>query len=123
MARLRSIAEQQSGPVVFVPKPSSALLRELYRRALVYVFAPVEDFGIMPVEAMSTGTPVMANSVGGASETVLDGVTGSHFRSLERDELRRAVEVAAAVSPEACRRRAWEFDGGSFGSRISAWMS
>lgn len=122
-ARLESIAAESSCPVVFVPHPSSALLRELYLRALVYVFAPIEDFGIMPVEAMSTGTPVVANAIGGASESVLDGVTGAHLHSIEPGELRRAVESAAAVSPEACRNRARDFDGESFAYRIREWMS
>jgi glycosyltransferase involved in cell wall biosynthesis len=123
LGRLKSIAARHPGTVTFVPRPSTALLRELYRRAIVYVFASVEDFGIMPVEAMSTGTPVISNSLGGASETVIDGVTGAHFRSEEPAELRRAVETAVAVSGEACRTRAWEFDGSHFGARISAWMA
>ncbi|NTV40158.1 MAG: glycosyltransferase family 4 protein, partial [Demequinaceae bacterium] len=122
-ARLESIAAESSSPVIFVPHPSSQLLRELYVRALVYVFAPVEDFGIMPVEAMSTGTAVVANAEGGASESVLDGVTGSHLHSVEPGELRRAVETAAAASPEECRKRARDFDGATFGHRIREWMS
>jgi glycosyltransferase involved in cell wall biosynthesis len=121
--RLESIAAEHPGSVTFVPRPSTALLRELYLRALVFVFASIEDFGIMPVEAMSTGTPVVANAIGGASETVLDGLTGAHIRSEQPAELRRALEVAASSSSEACRARAWEFDGSHFGPRISAWMA
>ena len=37
--------------------PSTALLRALYQRAAVFVFPAVEDFGIMPVEAMAAGAP------------------------------------------------------------------
>jgi glycosyltransferase involved in cell wall biosynthesis len=122
-ARLEAIAAESSTSVVFIPHPSSALLRELYVRALVYVFAPIEDFGIMPVEAMATGTPVVANAIGGASESVLDGATGSHLHSTDAGELRRAVEAAAAASPEACRERARDFDGQSFARRIRDWMS
>lgn len=120
--RLRAIAAEHPGAVSFVSRPSNALLRELYGRAVAYVFASVEDFGIMPVEAMSTGTPVITNSIGGASETVLDAVTGAHFRSEDASELRRALELAVTVSPEACRARAWEFDGALFPGRIRDWM-
>jgi glycosyltransferase involved in cell wall biosynthesis len=123
LGRLQSIAAEHPGTVTFVPRPSTTLLRELYVRALAFVFASVEDFGIMPVEAMSTGTPVLVNSIGGASETVLDGLTGAHIRSEQPSELRRALEIAVSTSPEACRARAWEFDGSHFGSRISAWMA
>jgi glycosyltransferase involved in cell wall biosynthesis len=122
-ARLEAAADQSRTAVTFIPRPSTPMLRELYRRAVVYFFPPVEDFGIMPVEAMAAGTPVVANSIGGASETVIDGQTGSHFHSTRPDELRRAVESAAGVSREDCRIRAWEFDRGMFGPRITAWMS
>jgi glycosyltransferase involved in cell wall biosynthesis len=122
LGRLRAIADEHPGRVTFVPRPSDALLRALYRRAAVFVFAPVEDFGIMPVEAMAAGTPVVGNPIGGTSETVEDGVTGALFRSTERSELRRTVEVALAASPAACRERAERFDGTGFGDRIAAWM-
>jgi glycosyltransferase involved in cell wall biosynthesis len=37
----------------------------------------VEDFGIVPLEAMASGRPVLAYAAGGALETVIDGVTGT----------------------------------------------
>jgi glycosyltransferase involved in cell wall biosynthesis len=121
--RLKTIAASHPGQVTFITRPSTPLLRELYIRALVYVFASIEDFGIMPVEAMSTGTPVIASHLGGASETVIDGLTGAHLWSESPDELRRAVEVATATSPDDVKARAWEFDGSHFGDRIREWMS
>ena len=122
LERLRAIAAEHPGLVTFVGRPSLPMLRALYRKALAFVFGPVEDFGIMPSEAMATGTPVVANSIGGAAETVVDGVTGALFRSTDAAELRRAVEVAAAADPAACRSRAMEFDGSAFGTKISDWI-
>lgn len=121
-ARLADIADGHPGRVTFVDRPSDGLLRALYRRAGVFVFAPVEDFGIMPVEAMAVGTPVVGNWIGGTSETVEDGVTGSLLRSTDAAELRRAVEGALATDPAACRARARLFDGADFGDRVAAWM-
>ena len=46
------------------------------RRARALVFPGEEDFGIVPVEAMACGTPVIALGVGGALDTVRDGETG-----------------------------------------------
>lgn len=120
--RLYALAEQHPGRVRFIPQPSDALLRGLYRRAAVFVFPPVEDFGIMPVEAMAAGTPVVGNAIGGTSETVEDGVTGALLHSFDAGELRGAVERALAADPEACRRRAQLFDGATFGDRVAQWM-
>jgi glycosyltransferase involved in cell wall biosynthesis len=122
LERLRTIAAEYPGRVTFVGRPSLGMLRALYRRAIAFVFGPVEDFGIMPVEAMATGTPVVANFIGGSSETVIDGVTGALFRSTDPAELRRAVEIAVEVDSASCRSRALDFDGNSFGARVRDWM-
>lgn len=120
--RLESLAAEHAGRVTFVARPSNELLRALYRRAAVFFFAPIEDFGIMPVEAMAAGTPVVGNAIGGTAETVEDGVTGSLFRSTDPAELRRAVETALMMDSEACRARARLFDGSTFGDRVLTWM-
>ena len=49
--------------------------------AKAFIFAAEEDFGIAPLEAQACGIPVLAFGRGGASETVLDGITGLHFWS------------------------------------------
>jgi len=121
-ARLAALAEKQARRVTFIDRPSDAMLRALYRRALVYVFAPVEDFGIMPVEAMAAGTPVVGNAVGGATETVVAGITGALLHGVDAHALREAVDAAARCAPDACRARAAEFDGAAFGTRVREWM-
>ncbi|WP_084631404.1 glycosyltransferase [Demequina aestuarii] len=121
--RLAALAERARVPVTLLGRTSDALLRELYRRATVYVFAPVEDFGIMPVEAMAAGTPVVARDIGGASETVVDGVTGALVSGLGAAQLGEAVRRAAEASPHDCRARAATFDGRTFGARVATWMA
>ncbi|MBD3943935.1 glycosyltransferase [Microbacterium sp. NEAU-LLC] len=121
--RLRAMAAEQGEWVVFVRDPSSALLSELYRRALALIFPAIEDFGIMPVEAMATGTPVVASAVGGTAETVVDGVTGALVHDWERGQLAKAVDRAMGVDAAACVARAHEFDTSVFVDRISAWVA
>lgn len=53
---------------------------DLYARARAVVFPGVEDFGLVPVEAMASGTPVVAFRAGGATETVI-GVDDVHVRA------------------------------------------
>lgn len=121
--RLRAHAEAHRARVTFVHNPSTAMLAALYRRALALVFPAIEDFGIMPVEAMATGTPVVASAIGGTAETVVDGVTGALVHDWAGDELRAAVERAAAADPAACVARASEFDTAVFSQRIAAWVA
>lgn len=120
--RLRAIAAAKNARVTFVHNPSTVLLAELYRRSLALVFPAIEDFGIMPVEAMATGTPVVANAIGGTAETVVDGVTGALVHDWSQSELASAVERAIAADPQACIARAREFDTSVFTRRITAWV-
>ncbi len=70
----------------FVPDPDDAAVRTLYRQARALLFPGEEDFGLVPVEAMACGRPVIALARGGATETVVDGVTGCLFGADAGDE-------------------------------------
>lgn len=121
--RLRAIAATHPDGVTFVEHPSRPLLRAMFRRATVLAFPAIEDFGIVAVEAMASGTPVLANAVGGAAESVLDGVTGAHVHDWHSSaHLRWAVERALTADPDACRARAAEFDGSVFEERIRSFV-
>jgi glycosyltransferase involved in cell wall biosynthesis len=76
MDRCRAVA----GPTIeFVSDVTREELRTHYRRARALLYPGVEDFGIMPVEAQACGTPVIALDLGGARDTVVDGVTGIRY--------------------------------------------
>jgi glycosyltransferase involved in cell wall biosynthesis len=119
---LQALADEHPGLVTFVIKPSRALLSALYRRALAYVFPAIEDFGIMPVEAMATGTPVIARDFGGAAESVVHGVTGVHLGDFTGQSGREAVSLAATLRPEDAIARAWQFDKSVFRSSLRTWV-
>jgi alpha-1,3/alpha-1,6-mannosyltransferase len=63
--------------VSFRPSVSDDERNELLQSSLAVVYTPTnEHFGIVPIEAMYAGAPVLASNTGGPLETVLDGETG-----------------------------------------------
>lgn len=75
---LASLRERAAGlPVEFEVAPSDERLRELYASCAALVFPPRnEDFGMVVLEAMAAGAPVIAVDAGGPRSTVQPGVTG-----------------------------------------------
>ena len=105
--------QQLAGPTVrLLGRQSDETMRDAYRRARLLLFPGEEDFGIVPLEAMACGTPVVAFGKGGATETVVDGVSGVFFSEQTETALLEAVDRAAVHTWDrnAIRRRAEEFD-------------
>lgn len=111
--RLRNLAGPQ---VTFVPALSRTALRDAYRQARAVLLPGEEDFGIVPVEAMACGRPVVALDRGGARETVEHEVTGL----LVGDESPSALADAMAevgrrtFAPSRARARAELFSTARF---------
>ena len=118
---LRERAATASVPVAVVEGPGDEQVRELLRRASALVFPTFEDFGLVPVEAMASGTPVVALARGGAAETVLDGVTGALVADHHPHAYAEAVARAEACSPARCTRRARGFGPQRFREELTAW--
>lgn len=121
--RLRALAAASSVPVHFVIAPSRELLYALYEAAALYVFPAIEDFGIMPVEAMAAGAPVLAQAIGGASESIVSGVTGETTTFESDSDIRSAVETALSTREDARRQHARMFTAERFANDIQTWVS
>ncbi|MBI4128533.1 MAG: glycosyltransferase [Parcubacteria group bacterium] len=94
----------------------------LYAHARALIFPQEEDFGIVAVEAMAAGKPVIAFRGGGALETVLPGRTGAFFYPQEVSALIHAVEQFDdhAYDQHSIREHALAFDVEKFRTRMQA---
>lgn len=74
---------------------------ELYSKAKAFLFPPEEDFWLVPIEAMASGTPVIAYWKGGALETVVSGKTWIFFSEQTINSLNKAIEEFEKMSFDA----------------------
>jgi glycosyltransferase involved in cell wall biosynthesis len=72
-------------------QPDEVLI-DMLQRARAFLFAAEEDFGILPVEAMACGTPVIAYGKGGARDTVIEGLSGIFFGEQNPESIESAVK-------------------------------
>lgn len=86
--RLKKIAGEN---IEFKKDISNEELKKLYQHAIAFVYAGIEDFGIVFVEALACGTPVVAYKKGGVLDIVTDG-TGILFENCTEADLKTAVE-------------------------------
>lgn len=120
-ARLRARAGTN---VRFMGRVDLATLRTLLAGARAVVFAAEEDFGIVPLEAMAAGKPVIAYGAGGARETIVPGVTGELFPEQTAGALLQAFASfdPARYDRDACTRRARRFARGIFRRRMRKFV-
>lgn len=97
--KLQQLARDNIKLLGFLPEEE---LARYYQHARGLVFFHEEDFGIVPVEAMMHGTPVIGLNKGGVSETVISGTTGQLVND-SVDELKNVI---------------LNFDRGSFDSKV-----
>lgn len=106
----------------------TAEVREHMQRARAFLFAGVEDFGIVMAEAQACGTPLIAFEAGGAAEIArADGSarpTGVLFGEQSADAVIEAVRRfeahAERYAPAACRENAMRFDRSRFKQQFEA---
>lgn len=121
---LKNITEMASGypNISVLGYQDDESLLSYMSKAKAFVFAAEEDFGIMPIEAQATGTPVLAYGKGGSLETVVEGVTGLFFseQSAESiiDCINRFEQMPTAFDVDAIRTHSESFSNASFRQKL-----
>ena len=113
MSKLKSLATKN---IEFLGHISLTEMIKHLQKAKVFIFAAVEDFGIVPVAAQACGTPVLAYGKGGALETIEDGVSGSFFNEQTANAIIEGVNKIKNINfdPEKVRNNAKKFGKNRF---------
>jgi glycosyltransferase involved in cell wall biosynthesis len=117
--RLRKLA----GPTVtLLGRQTTEEIARLYKNSRALLFAGVEDFGIVFLEAMASGRPVIAYAAGGALDAVVDGKTGILFREQTVEALMEAIQTFEAnpdrFDPKVIRAHAETFSTNAFKAKF-----
>ncbi len=106
--------------VRFVGRVDDLTLRDLYRGCRAGLLTGVEDFGIVPLEAMACGRPAVVFAEGGAGETVVPGETGLVFEEPRADALRACIDAIGTLrsNTRALRAHAERYGRPLFEARL-----
>ncbi len=117
---------QLAGPTIeFLGEIAEEKKWGLMAGAKAFIFpAEFEDFGIIPVEAMAAGAPVIALRSGGVQESVVDGKTGVFFDEPNVESLKKAIKKfeKMKIKPEDCRKQAEKFSKKRFEKEIKNFL-
>ena len=118
-----STLKRMAGPTVtFSGRVPFAVLQDRLAHCRALIFPGEEDFGIVPVEAMASGRPVIAYARGGALDSVIPNRTGMLFQeqSVQAiiDAVRKFQSVEDAFRPELIREHALQFSEEKFKAKM-----
>ncbi len=121
---LKQLKAMAKSNITFLGSQPFDQLRHHYSRCKALIFPGEEDFGIVPVEAMASGRPVIAYGKGGALETVVDGVTGVFFKTQSVEAILDALDRLETIEfdPHAIAKHAFKFDETVFLSKMKKFI-
>ena len=122
----RSLRRAAAKNIEFAGRVPDEELRHLYARSRALLLPGEEDFGMMPVEALASGKPVIALGRGGVLETV-PPAGGIFYDEPSADHLARAVErfenLERDIQPAALQEHARRFSKAEFVRKMSAVLA
>ncbi len=118
-----SLRSKAGKNIMFVSKVSDSDLGGYYNHCKALIMPQEEDFGLTPIEAMNFGKPVVALRRGGATETIVEGISGEFFDDpipeALADTVRRLNERYGDYKPEVIKSQAEKFSTEAFRRAIS----
>lgn len=125
-SEMKKIKAKAAGNIEILGYQPFDELKKYMKNAKAFVFAALEDFGIVNIEAQACGTPVIALNKGGTAETVTDGVNGVHFNNQSPEDIISAVErfesMAHLLQPRQIREKAEQFSRQAYEANIKSFV-
>jgi glycosyltransferase involved in cell wall biosynthesis len=106
-----------AGPRVdFLTNVKNEDMPHYFQKAGAFIFPGIDDFGIVAVEALAAGTPVIAYKGGGALDYVKDGKTGIFFQEQTVESLAEAIEKfkSSKFNSESISKSSTKFSTNAF---------
>jgi glycosyltransferase involved in cell wall biosynthesis len=124
---LDRLSAHASRNIEFLGWQADEELAKLYARCRALIFPGVEDFGIVPLEAMASGKPVVAYGAGGALESVVESSehpTGVFFDEQTPESLAEALRKLRRLpfDPKSIRAHAEQFDRSVFKRKLARYV-
>ncbi len=120
----KKLQRHATANVTFAGQVNDDELNALYEKCNALIVPNEEDWGLTAVEAMMRGKPVLALRKGGATETVLEGITGEFFDDPIPEALaegiRRINSASARYNPDTIRAHAAQWGLSQFETRMRA---
>lgn len=117
---LSKIKAMANSNVEILGRVSDKELVDLYSNCRAFLFPQMEDAGIVPLEAMASGRPVIAYNKGGSLDTMIEGKTGVFFKKQSVDSLKEAVQTfeKREFDPMFLRKHAEQYDVEIFKKKV-----
>jgi len=114
---LRKISKKN---IQWIYETDNIEINKLHSKAKAFIFPPEEDFGLVPIAAQATGTPIIAYWFGWALETVVPWETGIFFDKQSPESLQKTIDQFESMSFDAksIRAHAEKFDKNVFKKQL-----
>lgn len=118
--RLEQYRRMTASNIKFVGRVDDKKLPLFYQNSIATIFPQDEDAGIVPLESMASGRPVIAFKKGGALESVIESKTGIFFEKQTVASLSAAIRKFQKITfdPKEIRAHAKKFDKDIFKQKI-----
>ena len=121
---LEKLKKRAKSNIEFLERVDDNELAKYYAESRAFIFPQEEDFGIVAIEALASGKPVIAFRGGDIVEHVVDGEHGVFFSQQTPESLQKAIERFNTMKFNASeiRERAKKFDKKNFEKRIKDYV-